>query len=146
MSDVLKLEQQLCFRLYKLSKAMNRMYAHLLKKLELTYPQYLVMLALWQESDTLTVKKLGHLLDLDSGTLSPLLKRMEKQALLTRKRSSEDERTVNIELTAHGKHIKKEAKQIPAKLFALTGLSMAEMQTLRTSLDTLMANVKEKSD
>ena len=142
MNDPLKLEQQVCFRLYNLSKSMNRLYAPLLKKLGLTYPQYLVMLVLWDHKDPVNVKQIGELLDLDTGTLSPLLKRMESQDLIVRQRNKADERSVNIALTAHGKNIKKDAKQIPAKLFALTGLSMAEMKSLRSSLDNLMDKMK----
>ncbi|MEW6984459.1 MarR family winged helix-turn-helix transcriptional regulator [Colwelliaceae bacterium 6471] len=142
MSDLLKLDQQLCFRIYSISKTMNRLYAPLLKKLQLTYPQYLVMLALWEHKEAMTVSQLGQTLDLDSGTLSPLLKRMENQSLLTRSRSLADERSVKIELTAHGKNIKKDAKHIPAKLFNLTGLSHQEMKALRSGLDLLMANIK----
>jgi len=142
MSDTLKLEKQVCFRLYNLSKSMNRLYAPLLKKLGLTYPQYLVMLVLWDSSAPVAVKQLGEQLDLDTGTLSPLLKRMEKQSLISRNRSDIDERSVDIALTAHGKNIKKDAKQIPAKLFALTGMSMAEMTALRSSLDLLLGKIK----
>jgi DNA-binding MarR family transcriptional regulator len=92
MSDNLQLEKQLCFRLYSANKKVCRLYAPLLKELGLTYPQYLVMLVLWQQIEALSVKALGKMLDLDSGTLSPLLKRMEKQRLLIRSR----QKTMNV--------------------------------------------------
>ena len=96
-NDNLKLENQLCFRLYSLTKLMNRHYSPVLKQLGLTYSQYLVMLVLWEHNNTrsvVSVKRLGDKLDLDSGTLSPLLKRLEKQGLLSRVRNSNDERSV----------------------------------------------------
>lgn len=146
MTDNLKLEKQLCFRLYSLNKALNKLYAPLLKELDLTYPQYLVMITLWEQTSTtqqaLSVKSVGEMLDLDSGTLSPLLKRMEQANLINRTRSEKDERTVLISLTAHGKNIKQKAKQIPAKLFALTGLSGEEMVNLQQTLDKLLENAK----
>lgn len=146
MSENLKLEKQLCFRLYNLSKAMNKLYMPLLKELDLTYPQYLVMLALWEENEAISIKKLGEKLDLDSGTLSPLLKRMEKLQLISRVRNNQDERSVEIHLSAHGKNIKSKAKHIPAKLFALTGLSKDEMINLQMSLDTLLTQTKSNID
>ncbi|WDD96785.1 MarR family winged helix-turn-helix transcriptional regulator [Thalassomonas actiniarum] len=143
MNDSLQLEKQLCFRLYSVNKAMNRMYAPLLKELGLTYPQYLVMLALWDKPEAVTVKQLGKLLDLDSGTLSPLLKRMEKQELLHRSRSESDERSVQVSLSAHGKHIRAKAKLIPAKMFAKTGLPMDEFLALNNQLDQLLAKISD---
>jgi len=140
MSEQLNLENQLCFRLYKLNKNLTKLYAPLLKEIGLTYPQYLVMLVLWQQNKPMLVKEVGKLLDLDSGTLSPLFKRMEKLELIKRLRSESDERSVFIELTAHGKHIKTHAKLIPAKIFTLTDLSHAELVSLRESLDLLLAN------
>ena len=118
MSGQLNLENQLCFRLYKLNKSLTKLYAPLLKELGLTYPQYLVMLVMWQSNKAISIKEIGEQLELDTGTLSPLLKRMEKLDLVKRTRSALDERLVFIELTSHGKHIKVKAKLIPAKLFA----------------------------
>jgi len=140
MSEQLNLENQLCFRLYKLNKNITKLYAPLLKELGLTYPQYLVMLVLWQQITPTSIKDIGIQLELDSGTLSPLLKRMEKLELIKRIRSDKDERTVFIELTAHGKHMKNKAKLIPAKLFTLTELSKNELINLKSSLDELLAN------
>jgi DNA-binding MarR family transcriptional regulator len=138
MSDNLRLEKQLCFRLYSANKKVCRLYAPLLKKLGLTYPQYLVMLVLWQQTEALSVKALGKTLDLDSGTLSPLLKRMETQQLLTRVRQQSDERVVVIELTSTGQNLKQSAESIPATMFAKTGLSVENFQQLTQTLDVLM--------
>lgn len=143
MSDHLKLEKQLCFRLYNLSKVLNKLYAPLLKDLAITYPQYLVLLVLWERDEAVSVKEIGENLNLDSGTLSPLLKRMEKLDLVSRTRSEKDERSVSIALTALGKSMKNLAKHIPEKLFALTGLSESEMLNLQMSLDKLLEQTQK---
>ncbi len=145
MSEQLQLEKQLCFRLYRLNKAMNRLYAPILKPLQLTYPQYLVMLVLWQTNKSIAVKTLGEKLDLDSGTLSPLLKRLEKIGYIARQRSLDDERQVNIELTIQGKQLKQSAEKIPALMFAQTGLSIEGLQQLSQQLDTLFDNINAAS-
>ncbi len=145
--DSLKLENQLCFRLYSLSKLMNRHYSPVLKKLGLTYSQYLVMLVLWENNnttDTISVKQLGEKLDLDSGTLSPLLKRLEKQALLSRFRNSVDERSVEVKLTDTGCKLKAQAYGIPAQMFSVTGLSMNELQAMNSQLDKLLTTMSMK--
>jgi len=137
--DSLKLEKQLCFRLYSLSKLMNRRYTPVLKELSLTYPQYLVMLVLWEKKDESTsIKTLGQKLDLDSGTLSPLLKRMEKQLLITRIRNVKDERSVEVKLTKMGLKLKSKAKHIPAKMFKATGLLTQQLIDLNQQLDQLL--------
>jgi DNA-binding MarR family transcriptional regulator len=138
MIEQLKLENQLCFRLYNLNKVVNRLYTPLLKKLGLTYPQYLVMLVLWQAKKAVSVKDIGDKLNLDSGTLSPLLKRMEKQSLITRVRSEQDERVVEIELTAHGKELKNGAKNIPGSLACQIGLSPKDASSINQCLDQLL--------
>ena len=143
MNEQLHIENQLCFRLYKLNKSLTKLYAPLLKQLGLTYPQYLVMLVLWQHNAAISVKSIGKQLELDSGTLSPLLKRMEKLNLVMRSRNKNDERSVSIELTAHGKEIKNKAKNIPATLFMLTGLSKAELISLQHTLDALLENTHQ---
>jgi len=150
-NDNLKLEKQLCFRLYNLSKLMNRLYSPVLKELQLTYPQYLVMLALWDNdgrskkdtSKLLSVNQLGDKLDLDSGTLSPLLKRMEKQLLICRQRNNQDERRVEIILTKQGRQLKAKAEHIPEKMFSVTGMTLAELQNLNGQLDILLANMND---
>jgi len=143
MSDNLLLEKQLCFRLYSLNKLMCRLYAPVLKELALTYPQYLAMLVLWQSPKGISVKDLGNQLDLDSGTLSPLLKRMEAQGLLTRVRQAIDERVVIIKLTKEGMALQQSAEHIPAKMFAVTGLTPDRLLSLNQELDQLIANISD---
>jgi DNA-binding MarR family transcriptional regulator len=140
--EQLLLKNQLCFRLYSLNKAMTRLYAPLLAQLQLTYPQYLVMLVLWQHN-ALTVNALGQQLDLDSGTLSPLLKRMEKQGLLIRKRDTNDERKVIVQLTSQGETLKNQATNIPNQLFDQCGLTADSYQQLCQEFDQLLANIKQ---
>lgn len=142
MSDHLTLEKQLCFRLYSLNKTITKLYKPLLTKLGLTYPQYLVMLAMWQVKQSVPIKALCQQLDLDTGTLSPLLKRMEQANLLRRIRSGEDERLVSISLTEHGRQLKTQAKHIPETMFALTGLSIEEVVNLQKTLDKALINTK----
>jgi len=141
MSNNLHLEKQLCFRLYTLNKLMCRLYAPVLKSLGLTYPQYLAMLVLWQHKKGISVKDLGAQLDLDSGTLSPLLKRLQGQDLLTRDRHSDDERVVIIKLTEQGCQLQKSAEHIPAKMFAITGLTPDNLKDLTSELDRLIENI-----
>jgi DNA-binding MarR family transcriptional regulator len=145
--ETLKLENQLCFRLYSLTKLMNRHYSPVLKKLGLTYSQYLVMLVLWENNNTtssLSVKQLGDKLDLDSGTLSPLLKRLEKHQLLNRFRNSQDERSVEVKLTDAGCQLKKQAQDIPAQMFSVTGMSIDELHVLNVQLDSLLVTMNTK--
>jgi len=141
VNNNLKLEKQLCFRLYSLNKKMNRLYAPVLKDLSLTYPQYLVMLVLWDRPDPVSIKKLGLQLDLDTGTLSPLLKRLEKQTLINRCRSNEDERIVEIQLTQAGTQLKDKAQGIPEKMFSITGFTPEQLNTLNQQLDLLLKNI-----
>jgi len=143
MTDNLLLEKQLCFRLYSLNKLMCRLYAPVLKEIELTYPQYLAMLVLWQNKAGISVKALGQQLDLDSGTLSPLLKRMEKLLLLQRSRDANDERMVIIKLTQRGVDLKADALHIPAKMFEVTGLTPERLQGLNQELDLLISKMSE---
>ena len=113
MESLLRLDQQICFALYGAAHAFTRAYKPLLDPIGLTYPQYLVMMALW-EKETSTVKALGEMLGLDSGTLSPLLKRLEHAGLITRKRGTVDERQVLVALTPKGANLKKEGVKIMA--------------------------------
>jgi len=113
--QALMLENQLCFAMYSASLAMTKMYKKLLKQLEITYPQYLVMLVLW-EKDEVTVSELGNKLFLDSGTLTPLLKRMEIMGLLARSRDAADERRVLVSLSEEGRALRKRAIAVPEKL------------------------------
>lgn len=132
----LKLDQQLCFALYSAGLAMNKLYRKLLSQLGLTYPQYLVMLVLW-ERDQLTVSEIGERLFLDSATLTPLLKRLESAALLSRLRSTEDERQVIISLTDQGRALKKQAGSVPLAVFCATGCEFDEVVALKGQLTQL---------
>lgn len=115
MKEILKLENQLCFPIYALSRKITSMYQPFLAKFGITYPQYLVMLVLW-EKETVSVKQLGKYLLLDSGTLTPLLKRLEKNKLINRVRSDKDERVVMLSLTKTGKKMEEQAEKIPQQL------------------------------
>jgi DNA-binding MarR family transcriptional regulator len=134
--DVLKLDNQLCFALYAATRAMMGTYRSLLADLGLTFPQYLVMLALW-ESGTSSVKDLGQQLSLDSGTLSPLLKRLESAGLITRTRRPEDERAVEIRLTIAGTALKQHAVPIATEFACRTTLETEEFANLRGQLRLL---------
>ncbi|MGE7905589.1 MarR family winged helix-turn-helix transcriptional regulator [Peribacillus sp. NPDC094092] len=136
------LEDQLCFLLYASSREMTKKYKPLLDKLEVTYPQYLVLLLLW-EQDTLTVKKLGELLALDSGTLTPMLKRMEQNGLIARERSSEDERSVMIKLTEKGLGLQEEACFIPDRISAMSGDDKKVVEELKASLLQLLKTLQK---
>ncbi len=143
MNDNLLLEKQLCFRLYTLNKLMGRQYATVLKKLGLTYPQYLAMLVLWQYDQGISVKELGTKLDLDSGTLSPLLKRMEGLELIARVRQHKDERIVTIKLTQKGSELRKDAQHIPEEMFLASGLTLDKLQSLTAELDQLIESIRK---
>ncbi len=138
--ELLKLDNQLCFALYSSSRGVTRLYRPLLSEFGITYPQYLAMLVLW-EKEPLTVKELGERLFLDSGTLTPLLKRMEKQGLLKRERSQGDERQVLINLTEEGRKLKDKALAIPLKIADQVNISQSEFISLLTSLKKLMKKI-----
>ncbi len=128
----------MCFALYSASRAATAVYRPVLEELGLTYPQYLVMLVLW-ESEPRGVKELGEELGLDSGTLSPLLKRLEVLGLVERRRSGEDERRVAIHLTPAGRSLSSRAAAIPQRLADAAGLSAGELEQLRETLGKLTA-------
>jgi DNA-binding MarR family transcriptional regulator len=134
--DWLQLDKQLCFALYSASLAMTKLYKPLLEPLGLTYPQYLALLVLW-ERDGLAVNELGERLFLDSGTLTPLLKRMESAGWLTRERASDDERRVLVSLTAEGRALKRRAQAVPRELASATGCSADELVALTRQLQQL---------
>ncbi|MFH8500012.1 MarR family winged helix-turn-helix transcriptional regulator [Streptomyces coeruleorubidus] len=134
--DWLRLDQQICFSLHAASRAFNGVYRGILKDLGLTYPQYLVMLVLW-EHDELPVKKLGEHLRLDSGTLSPLLKRLEAAGLVRRERSARDERSVEVRLTEEGVAMRRRALQVPRRIATSTGFGPDEIRALRARVDEL---------
>ena len=132
----LRLDRQICFSLHAASRAFNGVYRVILKDLGITYPQYLVMLVLWEHGD-LPVKKLGEHLRLDSGTLSPLLKRLEATGLVRRERSARDERSVEVRLTDEGVALRERALEVPRRITASTGFDLAEIGALRERLDEL---------
>jgi len=127
--EALKLDKQLCFPLYACSRSVIREYKPFLDQLDLTYTQYIAMLVLW-EKGTMTVKELGEQLYLDSGTLPPLLKKLEHKGLITRKRSSEDERNLILTLTKAGMNMREEALSIPEQLAKTVPLEHDEAETL----------------
>lgn len=133
MADDLRLDRQVCFPLYAASRAVVQLYRPLLGALGLTYPQYLVMLVLWEHGTT-TVKQLATLLSLDSGTLSPLLKRLASAGLVTRQRSAGDERSVEVELTDAGAALRSRACGVPRKIAEATGMRREELEILRSCL------------
>ena len=124
------LDEQLCFALYSASRAVTRAYAPLLEPLGLTYPQYLVLLVLW-ERDGVPIKQLGERLALDSGTLTPLLKRLAAQDLVERRRGEDDERVVRIHLTAAGRALRSKARKVPMELACRAGYDLASERAMR---------------
>lgn len=137
---LLKLENQLCFPLYAVSRLVTKAYQPLLQALELTYPQYLVLLLLWEHGE-LSVKALGERLLLDSGTLTPLLKRLEQRGLVSRRRDVRDERSVLIGLLPAGEALRGQAACIPEALAAKMQLSAEEFTTLRRQLNHLLTQL-----
>ncbi|MBH8559496.1 MarR family winged helix-turn-helix transcriptional regulator [Hymenobacter negativus] len=138
--SLLKLESQICFPVYAVSRLITKAYQPLLQALDLTYPQYLVFLLLW-EHEQLTVKELGEKLLLDSGTLTPLLKRMEQKQWLSRRRDPRDERSVIIALQPAGRALEAQAQQIPMQMLDKMQLSEAEILSLRTHLTHLLTQL-----
>ena len=136
MSDRLHLEHQLCFALYAASRAMTAAYAPLLDELGLTYPQYLIMLVLW-EHDGERVSQLGKRLYLDSATLTPMLKRLEASGMIERRRSHDDERVVEVYLTAAGKKLERKAQSIPRCMLEKAQLTASELVELRSEVNAL---------
>ncbi|OLF52378.1 MarR family winged helix-turn-helix transcriptional regulator [Pseudomonas chlororaphis] len=147
--DALKLDSQLCFKLYAASRAVVRGYKPMLDQLGLTYPQYLAMLVLWEWQATPpelpTVKALGERLALDSGTLTPLLKRLEQLQLVQRQRSSRDEREVHLSLSAAGLALRDRVPPLKAALLCESGVDLDSLSELRNGLDRLLAQVKALS-
>ena len=132
----LKLDNQICFAIYSAAHAFNRVYKPLLDQLGLTYPQYLVMLVLW-ERDGVPLKDIGERLFLDSGTLTPLLKRLEAAQLIKRSRSTEDERQVLIALTSRGQALKEKARAVPESILAASACSVAELSAMKNEIIAL---------
>ena len=141
-NEYTKLDDQICFIIYSTTRALTRAYAPILAKLGITYPQYLVIISL-NENKQMSVKELGQKLFLDSGTLTPLLKRMEKSGIILRERCNHDERKVMISLTEKGNQLRSETNGIPALLAELTGFKLSELDSLKNSIKTLLNNLHE---
>ena len=142
--EMLRLDRQLCFALYSASLAMTKIYKPLLEPLNLTYPQYLAMLVLW-EGDGITVSDLGHRLQLDSGTLTPLLKRLEASGYVQRRRDSVDERRVLLLLTPAGRALKAGAAKVPQQVLCASACSIDELTALTQRLKTLRDEIQSFS-
>ena len=140
--DLLLLDNQLCFALYSASLTMTKVYKPLLAALGVTYPQYLVLLVLW-ERDALTVSEIGERLYLDSGTLTPLLKRLESLGLIARQRSAADERQVVVSLTPEGKKLRQRAQAVPAELLCAAQCTVAEITDLTSRVRKLRGALAE---
>ncbi|SDB96366.1 MarR family winged helix-turn-helix transcriptional regulator [Geotoga petraea] len=139
MEEQLKLENQLCFSLYTASRLITRLYQPHLKKIGLTYLQYIVMLVMW-EKEKIVLKELGDTLYLDSGTLSPLIKKLEKKDLVKKQRSEKDERILEVEITQKGRELKEKAKNIPFKIAEETGLTMEQYHNIKKMTDEFIKN------
>lgn len=140
--DQLRLDQQICFPLYAASNIVTRLYRPMLAELGLTYSQYLVMLCLWQHSPQ-TVSQLGHALHLDTGTLTPLLKRLEQRELIVRRRAEEDERRVRVEPSKNGLALKEKARCIPQAMLSQLPMASEEVEALRSHLQRFVAALSE---
>ncbi|MEV1330171.1 MarR family transcriptional regulator [Micromonospora costi] len=147
MTDDLVLRRQVCFALYAASRAMTDVYRPILDAVGLTYPQYLVLLVLWErDGDAPSVSELGAELRLDSGTLSPLLKRLEGAGLVVRRRSARDERRVEVELTDAGRALRERMEDVPLRLARATGLTGAELVALRDTLTRVTETIHRQKE
>ena len=143
--ELLKLDNQLCFALYACSRSLTRLYRPLLSKLGVTYPQYLVLMVLWENKQQ-AVSELGEKLLLDSGTLTPLLKRMEINGLVERTRSRQDERKVFIKISKKGKALKEQALAIPEQMFCQSGLTVEEFVRVKGDLEDLLKKILKQQE
>ncbi|MDQ4504082.1 MarR family transcriptional regulator [Sinomonas sp. ASV322] len=144
MDRPLELDDQLCFPLYAAARAVTRAYSQLLADAGLTYPQYLVLLALWSSESPLSVGELGERLHLDSGTLTPLLKRLETAGHVTRRRDPADERRVLIALTGSGEALRGVAAEIPAEVGAMVGIDVGQAEVLKGLLTTIIDRLESR--
>jgi DNA-binding MarR family transcriptional regulator len=140
--DPLALERQVCFALVVASRSVLSVYRPLLEPMGLTHPQYLVMLALWEHSP-LSVREIGDLLELDSPTLSPLLKRLAASDLITRERSDNDERRLHVDLTAKGRALRKAAEKVPPAIVAKLGMELSELTALHAALTKVISAARD---
>jgi DNA-binding MarR family transcriptional regulator len=141
-NDELKIENQICFPLYACSKELVRRYTPFLEKIDLTYTQYIAMMVMWDKKE-INVKSLGEILYLDSGTLTPLLKKLEKKGYIQRSRSKEDERNLNLIITKKGMELRKKAKDIPLKISECVNLTEKEALSLYKMLYKILNYFKE---
>lgn len=141
--DALRLENQPCFPLYAASREVIKRYRPYLDAMELTYTQYIVLMVIW-EHGTISVRDLGRKLYLDSGTLTPVLKTMEQAGLITRRRSTEDERVLMITITESGLALQEKAQEIPAAIRESLGLNEKELQTLMQLLNKILVSSGEE--
>jgi MarR family transcriptional regulator, organic hydroperoxide resistance regulator len=143
MKDPLLLENQICFKIYTAEREITKLYRGLLEEIGVTYPQYLALLVLWEDG-TVSVKELGRKLFLDSGTLTPMLKRMEANGLVERHRSVEDERSVVISLTQKGEAMKEKAACVPTRLLERLEMDGEELESLDQTLTTILGRLQGK--
>ncbi|SCF00678.1 transcriptional regulator, MarR family [Micromonospora coriariae] len=147
VTDDLVLRRQVCFALYAASRALTDVYRPILDRFGLTYPQYLVLLVLWERPDDApTVSELGAELRLDSGTLSPLLKRLEGAGLVVRRRSARDERRVEVGLTEQGRTLRQQVDEVPLQIARATGLDIAELVALRDTLTRVTDTIHRQKE
>lgn len=139
--ESLQLKNQVCFPLYALSKEITKLYRPMLEELDMTYPQYLVMMVLW-EKDGLTVSEVGEKLLLDSGTLTPLLKRLENKLFIDRKRKKEDERVVELFLTKEGRNLQQKACNIPNEMIQKIDIKTEDLVQLKNLLETILNKIQ----
>lgn len=142
--DDLKLDNQLCFSLYAASREVIKLYKPCLDKFNLTYTQYVAMLVLWEDEKS-TVKEIGKRLHLDSGTLTPLLKKIESMGLIKRYRDSNDDRVVIVELTEEGRSLKQEIRCVPKEMACRINLSRNEIEKLKDELDNLLEKLEDRT-
>ncbi|MDP2541300.1 MarR family transcriptional regulator [Tenacibaculum discolor] len=145
MSEQLKLTNQVCFPVYTLAKEVISLYRPILKELDLTYPQYLVMLVLWEEGGQ-NVSEIGAKLNLDSGTLTPLLKRLEHKKLIERKRETTDERVVKINLTELGKNIQEKAECVPGQIMTSLNISVDKLTELKNIIEHILNQINKNNE
>jgi DNA-binding MarR family transcriptional regulator len=143
--DPLALERQVCFALVVASRSVLSVYRPLLEPMGLTHPQYLVMLALWEHSP-LSVREIGDLLQLDSPTLSPLLKRLAASGLITRERNGDDERRLQVDLTTTGRELRSRAEQIPPAVVARLGMELSELTALHAALMKVISAARDAAE
>lgn len=143
-TDTLALDNQLCFSLYRAQRLMTRTYQDLLKELGLTYPQYLAMLVLWEAQGSVTMKELAARLELDSGTLTPLVKRLVAMGLVSKERDVADERRTILLLTDAGAALRSQAEKVPAQIYALCNSEGLDLHTVKGELDALSQHLSKR--